>query len=90
MDFFLYKTLFLFEFILGTYGHSDFFDRAMGLLTPWSHVPHMLLSYTDNMSFQQRCYNVILSIYEWCHRNWIALPEQNGDAKEIFGFLESN
>lgn len=62
----------------------------MGLLTPWSHVPHMLLSYTDNMSFQQRFYNVILSMYEWCYRNWVALPAHNKIAKEFFGFLEGS
>lgn len=73
---------------LGTYGTSDFFDRAMGMLTPWSHVPHVFLSYTDNMSFKQRFYNVILSSYDWIYRNWIALPEQNRDAKEFFGHLE--
>lgn len=26
----------------GGYGNSDFFDRQMGHLTPWSHVPHMV------------------------------------------------
>lgn len=59
------------------------------MLTPWSHVPHVLLSYTDNMNFLQRFYNVILSSYEWIYRSWVILPTHNRDAKEIFGYLES-
>lgn len=72
---------------ISTYGASDFFDRAMGMLTPWSHVPHVLLSYTDEMSFTERAYNAYLSIYEWIDRNWNALPEQNRQAEKFFGHL---
>lgn len=49
---------------ISTYGASDFFDRAMGMLTPWSHVPHVVLSYSDQMSLTERAYNAYLSIYE--------------------------
>lgn len=72
---------------ISTYGASDFFDRAMGMLTPWSHVPHVLLSYTDKMTFTERAYNAYLSIYEWFYRNWYALPEQNRQAEQFFGHL---
>lgn len=72
---------------ISTYGTSDFFDRAMGQLTPWSHVPHMLLSYTDEMTFCERAYNVLLSAYDWFHRNWVALPLHNEKAREHFGHL---
>lgn len=72
---------------ISTYGTSDFFDRAMGMLTPWSHVPHILLNYSDNMKFTERAYNAYLSIYEWIYRNWYALPEQNRQAEQFFGHL---
>lgn len=72
---------------ISTYGASDFFDRAMGMLTPWSHVPHVLLSYTDKMTFTERAYNAYLSIFEWIYRNWYALPEQNRQAEQFFGHL---
>lgn len=72
---------------ISTYGASDFFDRAMGMLTPWSHVPHVLLSYTDEMAFTDRAYNAYLSICEWIYRNWYALPEQNRQAQQFFGHL---
>lgn len=35
-----YYTISNFKVI--SYGNSDFFDRQMGLLTPLSHVPHMV------------------------------------------------
>lgn len=72
---------------ISTYGTSDFFDRAMGMLTPWSHVPHILLNYSDNMTFTERAYNAYLSIYEWIYRSWYALPEQNRQAEQFFGHL---
>ncbi len=68
---------------------SDIFDRAMGMLTPYSHVPHLILSYTDEMTYFQRVYNVILSLYDWFQRNWIALPRQNAIAQKYFQHLRS-
>lgn len=78
---------FVFQIFIGPYGYSDFFDRANGLLTPWSHVPHMLLPYSDNMSYTERVHNVILSIYDWWFRNWVMLPQQNEIAQRYFGHL---
>ena len=60
----------------------------MGLLTPWSHVPHNLLSYTDNMSFWERVYNVYLSTYELIYRKYYYLPEMDKQAREFFSHLE--
>lgn len=61
----------------------------MGHLTPWSYVPHYLLTYTDNMSFQERLWNVYVSLYDLIHRNFIYLPSMNEQAKKHFGHLES-
>lgn len=77
------------ECVSGPYGYSDFFDRAMGLLTPWSHVPHMLVPYGDNMSYFERVHNVILSAYDWWFRNWVLLPQQHAIAQRYFGHLAS-
>lgn len=43
---------------IATLGHADYFDHSMGLLTPWSYVPHHVLTYNDNMSFLERVQNV--------------------------------
>lgn len=70
-----------------TYGYSDFFDRAMGMLTPLSHVPHMLLPYDDNMSYLERVNNVVLSVFDWWFRTFVTLPKQNEIAQRYFGHL---
>lgn len=62
----------------------------MGQLTPWSHVSHMLLSYGDDMSYFERVYNVIVSLYDWYYRNWVMLEQQNDIAHRQFAHLNSN
>lgn len=77
------------SFIEGTYGHSDVFDRFFGLHTPWSHVPHTLLTFSDQMSFFERLYNTIVSVYDLCLRHWYFLPGQNEIARHYFANVES-
>lgn len=60
----------------------------MGLLTPWSHVPHMASIYTDKMTFLQRWYNTIVSIYDWILRLTVHLPAHNAIVKKHFAHLE--
>lgn len=60
----------------------------MGLLTPYSHVPHFLLTYTDDMTFFQRWNNAALSLFEWVLRWYIYIPNQNEIAKKNFAHLE--
>lgn len=71
------------------YGIADFMDHDMGLLTPISHVSHVMLSYTDNMNFAQRWYNTMLTIYDWILREWHHFPMQNKILQQHFGHLES-
>lgn len=74
---------------LSTYGPSDFFDRIMGSLTPWSFVPHMvILDYGDDMTFAQRCYSFILSITDAALRKYHYMPKMNEMAKKYFKNLE--
>ncbi|XP_031625276.1 UDP-glucuronosyltransferase 1-7-like [Contarinia nasturtii] len=70
-----------------TNGHPDYFDRAMGLLTPWSHVPHNILDNEDDMTYSQRAYNLLLSLYDAYLRHWVMLPKQNEIAKRYFSHL---
>jgi len=72
---------------VGTYGYSDFMDRAMGFLTPWSFVPHFILTYNDNMSFMERFYSVSLSLVDMMFRNYYYMPAQEALAKKNFGNL---
>lgn len=72
---------------LGTYGNSDFFDHQMGLITPWSHVPNLLLNYDDNMNFIERCHNTFVSIMDWLIRQYMHLPYQADIAGKYFASL---
>ncbi|XP_053692178.1 UDP-glycosyltransferase UGT5-like [Sabethes cyaneus] len=73
---------------IGTLGYSDFMDRAMGLLTPWSFVPHPILMYKDDMSFSQRCYNFLISATDAFLRKYYYLPRQDKLAKKYFSSIE--
>lgn len=59
----------------------------MGMLTPWSHVPNTLVTYSDNMSFMERWYNSLLSTCDWLVRKYIYFPRQNEIARCHFGHL---
>lgn len=62
----------------------------MGSLTPLSFVPHMLLvHYGDNMTFSQRCYNLIISTFDAIYRKYIYMPENEKIAQKYFKALDS-
>lgn len=69
----------------GTYGTSDFFDWRMGLLTPWSHVPHSMIDFSDHMTFTERLYNVALcTLDSVLVRHFLHLPNQMAVAQKHF------
>lgn len=70
---------------IGTMGYADNMDHAMGILTPWSFIPHLLLSHTDKMTFSQRAYNAYLSLYDAVMRRWYYLPKMQQLAEKYFG-----
>lgn len=59
----------------------------MGMLTPYSHISHMILPYGDDMTYSERVYNLIISLYDWALRDWVVLPRQNRIAQQYFGHL---
>lgn len=85
----LMHELIVIYYFEGAFGHPDFVDQAMGLTTPYSHIPHHLLSYSDDMSYSERAYNLILSLYDWWFRTHTILPNQNVIAQRYFSHLIS-
>lgn len=69
---------------IGTMGYADHMDHAMGIMTPWSHIPHLLLPYGDDMTFSQRSYNVLLSAYDNFWRKWYYMPKMQEMAEKFF------
>lgn len=49
---------------IATLGHADYFDHSMGFWTPWSYVPHHVLTFNDNMSFIERCINIFWGVVD--------------------------
>ncbi|XP_017837392.1 UDP-glucuronosyltransferase 2B31 [Drosophila busckii] len=70
---------------IGTLGYADNMDHAMGIVTPWSVIPHLVLPHTDQMSFAQRAYNSYLSLYDAIMRRWYYLPKMQALAVKYFG-----
>jgi glucuronosyltransferase len=76
---------------ISSYGYSDFMDRAMGALTPYSFVPHkLLMHYGDDMNFWQRCENFILSMYDVVLRKVYYMPKLNRAAREAFSSIATS
>lgn len=46
-----------------------------------------MLPYTDNMTFAQRWYNTIVTIFDSIVRNWIHLPNEEKLAQKYFAHL---
>lgn len=74
---------------MGTLGYADFMDRAFGVITPWSFVPHHILAWNDQLTFSQRVYNTYLSLADLYLRYFEYYPKMNELARAHFGFLET-
>lgn len=60
----------------------------MGLATPFSHVPHAILDFSDEMTFSERFYNLALSVFDAAIvRPYFHLPRQMAIAEKHFGDL---
>ncbi|XP_050072375.1 uncharacterized protein LOC126560460 [Anopheles maculipalpis] len=75
---------------INTLAHADYIDRAFGLITPWSFVPHFMLQYDDRMSITERAYNVFLSVWDAYNRKFHYMPEQTKLALKYFGVMSPN
>lgn len=60
----------------------------MGMITPLAHVAQQVLPYTENMSFAQRYYSSMLSIYTWFVRYYFHYPWHNEISNKYFAHLE--
>lgn len=70
-----------------TMAHADHFDRALGVQTPWSYVPHQALSYSDRMTFVERSVNLFWSLADAAIRRFYYMAEMQKMADKYFGNL---
>lgn len=63
-------------------------DNVMGAITPYSFVPHMVLDdYSDEMTFYQRCHNLLFSMFDAVLRKFYYFPAMDAMAREHFSHL---
>lgn len=60
-----------------TLGHQNFMSQMMGVITPWSFVPHGSLPLSENMNFWERAWNSAASLYDDYYREFIYYPKQD-------------
>lgn len=70
-----------------TLGFQNHMSQMMGVLTPWSFVPHGFLDYDDKMSFVERFINTAYSIYEDYYREIVYFPKQDAFVKKYLSHI---
>ncbi|XP_032306981.1 UDP-glycosyltransferase UGT4-like [Drosophila ananassae] len=68
-----------------TLAYENHMSQIMGLITPWSFVPHGFLPFTDRMSFWERLRNSYTSLHEDLYRLLVYFPKMDAVAQEFFG-----
>lgn len=73
---------------IATLGHSDYFDSAMGFVTPSSFVPHSVLALNDEMSFFERCQNLFWTTVDTVLRRFYFMAKMQEMADKYFTNLD--
>ncbi|XP_017087027.2 UDP-glycosyltransferase UGT4 [Drosophila bipectinata] len=68
-----------------TLPYANHMSQIVGLITPWSFVPHGFLAFTDRMSFLERLQNAYTSFHEDLYRLLVYFPKMDALAQEYFG-----
>lgn len=73
---------------ISTLGHANYFDSAMGLVTPSAFVPHSVLALNDEMTFWERCQNLFWDSIDVLIRRYYYMREMQKMADVYFTDLE--
>lgn len=73
---------------IATLGHANYFDHAMGFLTPSAFVPHSVLTFNDNMSFAERCINIFWGVVDAFLRKYYYMAKMQQMADKYFTELD--
>lgn len=71
-----------------TLGYENHMSQMMGVITPWSFVPHGFLPITDQMTFMERLTNSYYSLAEDLIREWDLFPKMDAVVRKYFGHLK--
>ncbi|XP_037928633.1 UDP-glycosyltransferase UGT5-like [Teleopsis dalmanni] len=73
-----------------TLGFENHMSQIMGVLTPWSHVPHGFLPFLDRMTFTERLKNSFYSLYEDLDREYNYFPKMDELVQTYFSKALAN
>lgn len=73
---------------ISTLGHADYFDSAMGFVTPSAFVPHSVLALNDDMTFFERCQNLFWTTADSIIRHYYYMREMQRMANKYLPGLE--
>ncbi|XP_017033093.1 UDP-glycosyltransferase UGT5 [Drosophila kikkawai] len=68
-----------------TLSYENNMSQMMGLISPWSFVPHGFSPFTDRMNFLERVTNSYVSLYEDLQRLLSYFPKMDAVTREFFG-----
>uniref|UniRef100_A0A1I8P863 UDP-glucuronosyltransferase n=1 Tax=Stomoxys calcitrans TaxID=35570 RepID=A0A1I8P863_STOCA len=71
----------------GTLGFENHMSQMMGLLSPWSFIPHGFTDYSDRMTFKERLLNTYYSLGEDILREFHYFPQMDRMVQKYFGHL---
>ncbi|KAH8324775.1 hypothetical protein KR074_000597, partial [Drosophila pseudoananassae] len=69
---------------LSTSGYANYLSQLVGIVSPWSYVPHKWMAYTDRMTFWERIGNAFVSGSEDLYREFKYYPEQDAILRKHF------
>ncbi|XP_055915995.1 UDP-glycosyltransferase UGT5-like [Eupeodes corollae] len=70
-----------------TLGYESYMSQMMGVITPWSFVPHGFLPFDDRMSFWERLQNTFASLYQDFYREFEYFPKQDALIQKYLSHL---
>lgn len=73
---------------ISTLDYDDVIDQTMGALSMWSHLPHYLSDFNEDMNFGERFMNTIYSIFGVVYRRYFYLGKHMDLARKAFKELD--
>ncbi|KAH8314128.1 hypothetical protein KR067_013421, partial [Drosophila pandora] len=65
-------------------GYANYLSQLVGIVSPWSYVPHKWMAYTDRMTLWERIGNAFVSGSEDLYREFKYYPKQDAILRKHF------
>lgn len=68
-------------------GYANYLSQLVGIVSPWSYVPHKWMAYSDRMTLWERIGNAFVSGSEDLYREFKYYPKQDAILRKHFSHL---